>query len=215
MGQFVRFFHLRNIRFDQYGHHKKLAVKGGDGRYFVGRFSLFRGGFNKFFDCEMALVKGDGKEMKKMFKISSGSLMLVTILWGCSGNPAERHNSESSGLLDCPDTPNCVSSSAKNPKYRIEPFKLKKDPETSWDMVQKTVGSLPRTKIVSADNSDIQAECRSMIFRFVDDLTLHLTPSNGIIHIRSASRTGYSDLGVNRRRVENLRKKLRYKGIIE
>ncbi|MDH3874668.1 MAG: DUF1499 domain-containing protein, partial [Desulfobacteraceae bacterium] len=116
---------------------------------------------------------------------------------------------------DCPDTPNCVSSSAKNPKYRIEPFKLKKDPETSWDMVQKTVGLLPRTKIVSADNSDIHAECRSMIFRFVDDLTLHLTPSNGIIHIRSASRTGYSDLGVNRRRVENLRKKLRYKGIIE
>jgi uncharacterized protein (DUF1499 family) len=54
-----------------------------------------------------------------------------------------------------------------------------------------------------------------MIFRFVDDLTLHLTPSNGIIHLRSASRTGYSDLGVNRRRVENLRKKLQQKGIIE
>jgi uncharacterized protein (DUF1499 family) len=82
-------------------------------------------------------------------------------------------------------------------------------------MVQKTVKSLPRTKIISADNSDIHAECRSMIFRFVDDLMLHLIPSSGIVHLRSASRIGYSDLGVNRRRVESLRKKLRNIDIIE
>ena len=144
-----------------------------------------------------------------------GPLLLIMILWGCSGGPTERQNSNSSGFLDCPDTPNCVSSLAKNPKYRVEPFKLKKDPKTSWDIVKKTVEQLPRTKVVSADNSDIHAECKSMIFRFVDDLTLHLTPSNGIINIRSASRIGYSDLGVNRRRVENLRKKLQQNDIIE
>jgi uncharacterized protein (DUF1499 family) len=215
VGQFVWFFHLRNIRFDKYGHNKELAVKGSHGRYFVGRFSMFNGRFNKFFDCEMALVKGDGKEMRKMIGLSIKSLMFVTILWGCSGNPAERHNSESLEFLDCPDTPNCVSSLAKNPKYRVEPLKLKNDPKTSWDMVKKTVELLPRTKIVSADNSDIHAECKSLIFRFVDDLTLHLIPSNGIVHIRSVSRIGYSDLGVNRRRVENLRKKLQQNDIIE
>jgi uncharacterized protein (DUF1499 family) len=192
-----------------------MAVKSCHGRYLAGRFSLFNGRFDKFFDCKMALVKSDGKKMKKMIRLSIGSLMLVSILWGCSGNPADRHDSESSGFLDCPDTPNCVSSLAKNSKYRLEPFKLKRDPKTSWDMVQKTVGSLPRTKIVSANSSDIHAECRSMIFRFVDDLVLHLTPSNGIIQIRSASRTGYFDLGVNRDRVENLRKKLQQKDIIE
>jgi uncharacterized protein (DUF1499 family) len=163
----------------------------------------------------MAIVQGDGEEMKKMLKIFIGSLVFITALWGCSGNRVERQNRESSGFLDCPDSPNCVSSLAKSPKHRVEPFKLKKDPETGWDIIQKTVGSLPRTKIVAADRRDIHAECRSMIFRFVDDLTLHLTPSNDIIHIRSASRTGYSDLGVNRRRVENLRKKLRHIGIIE
>jgi len=163
----------------------------------------------------MALIKGDGKKMKKMLKAFIESLILVTILWGCSGNPAEPNNRKPSGFLDCPDTPNCVSSLAKNPKHRIEPFKLKKDPKTSWNIVQKIIGSLPRTKIVSADNSDIHAESRSMIFRFVDDLMLHLTPSDGIIHIRSASRTGYSDFGVNRRRVESLGKKLRHNDIIE
>jgi len=163
----------------------------------------------------MALVNGDGKEMKKMLKIFIGSLMLVTTLWGCSGNHRERQSGEPSGSLDCPDTPNCVSSLAKNPKYRVEHFKLKKGLKTSWDIVQQAVLLLPRTKIVSADNNNIHAECRSIIFRFVDDLSLHLTPSKGIIHIRSASRTGYSDLGVNRRRVENLRKKLKSKDIIE
>jgi uncharacterized protein (DUF1499 family) len=153
--------------------------------------------------------------MKKLLRAFIEILILVTILWGCSGNPAEPNNSEPSGFLDCPDTPNCVSSLAKNPKHRVEPFKLKKDHKTGWDIVHKTVGSLPRTKIVSADNRDIHAECRSMIFGFVDDLMLHLNPSNGIIHIGSASRTGYSDLGVNRRRVESLRKKLRNIDIIE
>jgi uncharacterized protein (DUF1499 family) len=153
--------------------------------------------------------------MKEILNILIGAMILITILWGCTGNRTERHDNKKSAFLDCPDTPNCVSSLATNPKYRVEPFKLKKDPETSWDMVQKTVGSLPRTKIISADNSDIHAECSSMIFRFVDDLMLHLNPSKDIIHIRSASRIGYFDLGVNRDRVENLRKKLQQKDIIE
>jgi len=176
---------------------------------------MFHGRLDKLFDCKMALVKGGGKEMKKNLKFFIRPLLISMILWGCSGNQTERQYSESSGFLDCPDTPNCVSSLAKNPKYRVEPFKLKKDPKTSWDIVQKMVGSLSRTKIVSADNNNIHAECRSMIFRFVDDLTLNLTPSNGIIHIRSASRIGYSDLGVNRHRVESLRKKLQQNDMIE
>lgn len=176
---------------------------------------MFHSSFNKFCDCETALVKNQGKEMKKKLKFLLGSLILVTILWGCSGNRKERNSMESLEFLGCPDTPNCVSSITKNPKHRIEPFKLKKDSITSWNAVRQTVGSLTRTKIISTDKTDIHAECRSMVFRFVDDLTLHLTPSNGIIHIRSASRLGYSDLGVNRRRVENLRKNLQHKDIIE
>jgi uncharacterized protein (DUF1499 family) len=163
----------------------------------------------------MAFVTGDGKEMKKIFKLIVGTLVFFTLLWGCSGNKTEHPNGKSSGFLDCPDSPNCVSSLARDPKHRIEPFKLKKDYKTGWATVQRTVGALPRTKIVSADNSDIHAESRSMIFRFVDDLMLHLNPSNGLIHVRSASRTGYSDFGVNRRRVESLRKKLRNMDIIE
>jgi uncharacterized protein (DUF1499 family) len=153
--------------------------------------------------------------MKKTHKAFIWSLMFLMIFFGCSGNRGELNTTESLSLLDCPDKPNCVSSLAKDPKYRVEPFLLKNDPKTSWDIVQKTIGSLPRTKIVSSNNTDIHAECRSMIFRFVDDLTLRLNPFKSIIHIRSASRIGYWDLGVNRRRIENLRKKLQQKGLIE
>jgi len=153
--------------------------------------------------------------MKNVLSIIIGCFVFFASLGGYSENIMDRHNTTSSGFLDCPDTPNCVSSLAKHPKHRVEPFKLKKDPKTSWDLVQRAVGSLPRTKIVSADNSDIHAECRSRFFRFVDDLSLHLDVSNGIVHIRSASRIGYSDLGVNRRRVQSLRIKLQQKDIIE
>jgi len=61
----------------------------------------------------------------------------------------------------------------------------------------------------------LHMECKSLIFRFVDDLELLLTPTTGIIDIRSASRLGKSDFGVNRKRVESLRQVLLNKGLIE
>ena len=159
-------------------------------------------------------ARGVGK-MENTYMAIMGSLMLLAIFFGCSGSRGERNISAPSGLLDCPDTPNCVSSLAKNPKYRVEPFILRNDPQKSWDMVQKTIGSLPRTTLVTQSDTEIHAECRSMIFRFVDDLMAQLSPSKGIVNIRSASRNGYYDFGVNRRRIENLRKILRQNGVIE
>jgi uncharacterized protein (DUF1499 family) len=60
----------------------------------------------------------------------------------------------------------------------------------------------------------LHAECRSALFGFVDDLELHLRVSEGVIAVRSASRLGYSDLGVNRRRVEILRTSLINRGMV-
>lgn len=152
--------------------------------------------------------------MRKL-KFFIGPLIVVGTMWGCFGKSSDVNNHQPSALLGCPASPNCVSSLAKDSEHRIEPFHLRTDPETSWDEIKSTVASLPRTTIVSASLDSIQAECRSMIFRFVDDLTLHLSPAENIVHIRSASRTGYFDFGVNFRRVENLREQLRQRGIIE
>lgn len=65
---------------------------------------------------------------------------------------------------------------------------------------------MPRTRIVKEDGVYLHAEVRSFLFRFVDDLEFLIDTEQSLIHMRSASRTGYSDLGVNRRRVEHVRK---------
>ncbi len=74
--------------------------------------------------------------------------------------------------------------------------------------------NLPRTRIVTETDDYLHAECRSAFFGFVDDLELHLRPTQGIIALRSAARLGHSDFGVNRKRVENLRLLLRNQGVI-
>jgi uncharacterized protein (DUF1499 family) len=60
----------------------------------------------------------------------------------------------------------------------------------------------------------LHAECASAVFGFVDDLELQLRASEGRIAVRSASRLGRSDLGVNRRRVEALRSELARQGVV-
>jgi uncharacterized protein (DUF1499 family) len=66
---------------------------------------------------------------------------------------------------------------------------------------------------VNETSGYLHAECRSALLGFVDDLELHLRPSEGVIAVRSASRLGYSDFGVNRRRVEVLRASLISRGM--
>ena len=79
----------------------------------------------------------------------------------------------------------------------------------------KIAGCLPRTEILKKENNYWKGVCRSLIIRFPDDLEILLIPSNeninylqGTIQVRSSSRFGQSDLGVNKKRVENLLYKL-------
>lgn len=84
----------------------------------------------------------------------------------------------------------------------------------AWEALRTALESLPRTTIVSESPDYVHAECRSAFFGFVDDLELHLRSADGIIAVRSASRLGHSDFGVNRRRVEQVRSALRASGIV-
>lgn len=86
--------------------------------------------------------------------------------------------------------------------------------DTEWADIQVLIGRLPRSEIVTATDRYLHATLKSRIFGFVDDLELRLDPQTDVIHIRSASRSGHYDLGVNRRRVERLRKQLRAAALI-
>lgn len=107
----------------------------------------------------------------------------------------------------CPATPNCVSSLAGNPRHRVEPLGFTGDPRDAWRRLREVVASLPGTEIVVDAPEYLAAECTSRLFGFIDDLEFALDRDANRIHLRSASRVGYSDLGVNRRRVERVRER--------
>ena len=108
-------------------------------------------------------------------------------------------------LAPCPNRPNCVSSLAKDQKHAIAPFPIIDSVQTSLDKLVSVIQSLPRTQIIFIDGSYLHAEFTSRIFSFVDDVEFLANPSKGVIEVRSASRLGYGDLGVNRQRIEDLR----------
>lgn len=135
-------------------------------------------------------------------------------LLACAGKRPANLGISDSVLAPCPSSPNCVSSDAPEGAHQVPPFQLALPADEAWRAVREAVAELPRTRIVSETGDYLHAECRSAILGFVDDLELHLRPARGIIAVRSASRLGYSDMGVNRRRVEDLRAALRDRGVL-
>jgi uncharacterized protein (DUF1499 family) len=110
-------------------------------------------------------------------------------------------------LQDCPDSPNCVSSQASDPQKLVEPFDYQgRKLASAKEALLKALASLPRIEIVSQEGSSLKATATSAVFGFVDELDFIFDDEKKLIHVRSASRTGYWDLGVNASRVEKLRK---------
>lgn len=102
----------------------------------------------------------------------------------------------------CPRTPNCVSSYATDPVHAIEPLPYLE----SMDAIVAIVESFPRTRIIERDGGYLHATFTSRLFRFVDDVEFLIDPEARVIQVRSASRLGAGDLGVNRERVESIRR---------
>jgi uncharacterized protein (DUF1499 family) len=117
-------------------------------------------------------------------------------------------------LRPCPDSPNCVSSDATDKRHYVRPFDFSTDDQEAWEAIMSAIESLPRTEIVTSTGDYIHAQCRSRVLGFVDDLEVELRRPDKLVAVRSASRTGYSDFGVNRRRVETLRGLLQEAGVV-
>ncbi|MFO8085340.1 MAG: DUF1499 domain-containing protein [Desulfobacterales bacterium] len=152
--------------------------------------------------------------MKNFTRFYIVLLGLAAFTNGCSGIKSDKAEFGDQALADCPDRPNCVSSKARDKGHAVEPFYIKGDPIKVWNAVTAIITGFPRTTIVKATDRYLHAECKSRLFGFTDDLELLLEPSANVIEIRSASRTGYYDFGVNRRRVSRLRTILQDKDLI-
>jgi uncharacterized protein (DUF1499 family) len=112
-------------------------------------------------------------------------------------------------LTSCPSSPNCVVSQDADPKHTIEPITYHIDRNAARETLLKVLTVVPRTEVIEQTDSYIHALSKSRIFGFVDDVEFYFPKDKDIIHIRSASRIGDSDLGVNRRRMEQIRLALR------
>jgi uncharacterized protein (DUF1499 family) len=108
-------------------------------------------------------------------------------------------------LTPCPHSPNCVSTISDSPDHAIAPFRYRKSLTEAKAALKTTVAALPRTKLVEEDKAYLHYEFTSLILRFVDDVEFLFDDETKTIHFRSASRTGRSDFGVNRKRMEHLR----------
>ena len=109
-------------------------------------------------------------------------------------------------LTQCPDKPNCVCSEFDlDVKHYIEPIRISQDrlPEV-LSRVQGAIHDMGGSIQVENDNY-LAATFTSSLFRFVDDLEIRIDLDQKTIHLRSASRVGYSDRGVNRKRIERLK----------
>jgi len=137
--------------------------------------------------------------------ITALSLVVGMALFSFSGSPPANLGVSGSELAPCPSSPNCVSSDAVDDTHKTPPLRLAVTPAEAWEAAEQAVKALPRTRIVQRTEDYLHAECRSALFGFVDDLELQLRPAAGIIAVRSASRLGYWDFGVNRRRIDALR----------
>ncbi|MDQ3415019.1 MAG: DUF1499 domain-containing protein [Verrucomicrobiota bacterium] len=115
----------------------------------------------------------------------------------------------------CPASPNCVSNDAQDSRHRIAPFVLMSSHNNIWPEIRAAVLTLPRTRVIVDEENYLHAECRSAVLGFADDLEIQFRPKEGLIAVRSASRKGYYDFGVNRRRAETLRGLLQNRGLIQ
>jgi uncharacterized protein (DUF1499 family) len=110
-------------------------------------------------------------------------------------------------LPPCPHAPNCVSSQAIDAAQRVSPLEFAGPWEAARDRLVDALRSLPRTEIVTVDGAYVHATHTSRVFRFVDDVECLIDPEASLIQIRSASRVGRYDFGVNRQRVEEIRRR--------
>jgi uncharacterized protein (DUF1499 family) len=107
-------------------------------------------------------------------------------------------------------TPNCVSSQADpaDGEHYIAPIAFKGDAAAAMAAVRKAVEGMRDATIIRAEGGYLYAEYRSKRMRFVDDVEFFYDDKAGLIHVRSASRLGRRDFGVNRARVESLRARI-------
>ena len=128
-------------------------------------------------------------------------------LFSFSGKQPQDLGVNNGQLKACPNTPNCVSSQAPNSdqEHAIAPFSYSGSATDAINRLKTIIEGMERSTINEVSDNYLYAEFSSKIMGFVDDVEFYAPPGESVIHTRSAARLGKSDLGVNRKRTEEIR----------
>ena len=129
--------------------------------------------------------------------------LLAVILTACAGERPKNLGVTGGVLAACPSSPNCVSSFAADERHYIAPFSFTDEPTAAFARLTQMLRQRRDATIIEEGSSYLRVELRTTLF--VDDAEFLLDKENKVIQLRSASRLGYSDLGKNRSRIEELR----------
>lgn len=137
------------------------------------------------------------------------ALILAFLIWNnhiFAGTRPTNIGVDNGKLIACPATPNCVNSQVSvNDSQKIAPIQLTGDTPTTITKLKQIIVSMPRTNIIKETNNYLYVEFASKLMGFVDDVEFYFEGDHKLIQVRSASRLGESDLGVNRQRIEEIR----------
>jgi uncharacterized protein (DUF1499 family) len=154
----------------------------------------------------------DPTDAKKGDLVIQVSLILCILLVvpACTSTPGGESKDEMMKyeLRPCPSSPNCVSSRSKSKRSAIPPLYFSSSIIDAQQAIRRLIQGTPGARITCDKPGTIRAEFSSRVFKFVDDVDFVLDPETRRIDYRSASRTGYYDFGVNRRRLESFRNRL-------
>jgi uncharacterized protein (DUF1499 family) len=168
-------------------------------------------------------AKGQGQKAReggfldKMgFEWLLGFFLVAFLFGGCSGTGPPNLGVKDKRLSSCPASPNCVSSQSDDQRHKTDPIRFSAGSAEALARLKMIVLGMERSFLVRESPDYLHVEFRTFL-GFVDDVEFHADEGEKVIHLRSASRVGYWDLGVNRRRIEAIRTEFakKYEGIDE
>ena len=152
------------------------------------------------------------KDQLENFNINSEICLIFTMcifyLFGmglCYGNHPLNLRLDDKLLKVCPESPNCVLSQSTDPRHKILPLSFSGSLELAKKKLNNVINLMGNSKFVTFKKLYWHIEFTTRWLGFVDDVEFHFVESQSLIHVRSASRVGYWDFGVNRKRVEAIR----------
>lgn len=134
-------------------------------------------------------------------------ILTLLLLVGCASTQKKETGIMAGEFYPCPTSPNCVSSMAsKENSHYIEPIVYNNiTRDLAKAKLLTILEKLKNTTVIEYNDEYIHAEVRSSFFKFIDDMEFYFPKDKNIIHVRSLARSGYSDFGVNRKRMEKIR----------